>query len=181
MKKLSKYYKILLSALLIALVFVGGTMAYLIATDSPVLNTFSLANVDNEIEEGEDGIEDSKIVTVKNTGTSDAFVRARVVVSAGVSNVEYVTAAPVVKDDDTIYVVIGTGSWTKDGTTDNDYYYYNGILTTGTSTAALVNGVYCGQNIDADDFNVNVYAESVLGSGTYSLSAAKTAFGNVGG
>lgn len=181
MKQFLKHYKILLSALLIAVICVGGTLAYLVASDSPVLNTFSLADVKIVIEE--DRQESSKDVWVKNTGKSDAFVRASVDVSAGVSNVVYITAgqsvpAEAARDADTIYVVIDpTSQWTKDGS----YYYYNGILSPGETTENLVQGVYCGKNIDADDFQVTVYSECVLASGTYSLDAAKAAFANVGG
>ncbi|MEA4966214.1 MAG: hypothetical protein VB055_10370 [Oscillospiraceae bacterium] len=185
MKKFFRHYKILLSALLIALICVGGTLAYLVATDSPVLNTFSLADVKTEIEEGR--TESSKDVAVKNTGRSDAFVRARVVVSAGVSQVLYLSAGQSVpseaaRDPDTIYVVIDpTGAWEQDGTNASDYYYYKGILEPGTATANLVQGVYCGANLDAGDFQVDVYAESVLASGAYGLNAAKAAFANVNG
>ena len=46
MKKLS--VRILLSVLLVAVVAVGGTLAYLMASDSPLLNTFALAEVETE-------------------------------------------------------------------------------------------------------------------------------------
>ena len=42
--------KTLLSILLVAVVLVGGTLAYLMASDSPVLNTFKLAEVKTDID-----------------------------------------------------------------------------------------------------------------------------------
>lgn len=179
MKK-KKQYKGLLSILLVAVIAVGGTFAYLKATDNPVLNTFSLSNTSTKVIEDEGGSEESKIVSVKNTGSSDVFVRVRVVVSAGTSTVQYVKAAPneSERDANTIYVVIGDG-WEKDGSNPQDYYYYQNLLPAGKTTLAVVNGVYCGKNIDADSFDVIVYQEAVLGSGAYQLSQVKDAFQNV--
>ena len=173
MKRFGKW-KILISALLVCLVCVGGTLAYLKATDGSVTNTFSLANGGSRIDEGDGGDEASKIVGVTNTGTANAYIRASVVVSAGVSRVEFVSARPDVKADDTIYVVLGS-DWTKSG----DYYYFNGIVAPGDTTTPLVNGVFCGKDIDADSFQVIVYGESTLAGSSYSLDAAIAAFNTV--
>lgn len=175
MKKIVKQYKALLSVLLVAVIAVGATYAYLKATDDPVRNTFSMASITTKVEEGEGGTEDSKVVSVKNTGSSDVFVRVRVVVSAGTSKVQFVSAKPTTKEADTIYVVIESGWQSDDG-----YYYYTSLLPAGETTKTpVVNGVYCGANIDADSFDVIVYEESVLGSGTYDLAQVKAAFESV--
>ena len=79
MKKIT--IRVLLSVLLVAVVAVGGTLAYLYATDSPLLNTFALAEVHTEIDEPESGTAADKTAKVVNTGESPVYVRARVVIS----------------------------------------------------------------------------------------------------
>ena len=43
--------KIALSALLVAVVLVGGTLAYLVTQTGVLTNTFAVANIDTEVEE----------------------------------------------------------------------------------------------------------------------------------
>ena len=61
--------RILLSLLLVAVVAVGGTFAYLMATDSPLLNTFTLAEVETKVDEPESGTASDKKADVQNTGS----------------------------------------------------------------------------------------------------------------
>lgn len=170
--------RILLSLLLVVVIAVGGTLAYLMATDSPLLNTFTLAEVETEIvEDGSTSADKSAVV--RNTGKSPVYVRARVVVS-GV--------------DPTLLVVKyntepqnGETGWQYDET--DGFYYYKSILpadpTTPPTTTPLFTGVEV--NINSDEapktnFSVDVYQESVLApaDGSWTLDAAKTAFGAKG-
>ena len=169
-KRNSKLFGVLLSLLLVAALCVGGTLAYLKASDSPVTNTFTLADIHTHIEEGEGGNEKSKVVSLTNpsTSTGPVWIRARVLVSSGTAAVNFVTAAPETKAENTIYVVIGS-DWTKG--TDGYYYYKNLVAVNGTTTP-LVNGVYAGAGVDAGTFDVIVSGEAVLGSAGGSAQAA---------
>lgn len=169
-KRNSKLFGVLLSLLLVAALCVGGTLAYLKASDDPVTNTFTLANIHTQIEEGEGGNEQSKVVSLTNpsTSTGPVWIRARVLVSSGTAAVNFVTAAPETKAENTIYVVIGSG-WTDGG---DGYYYYNKLVAVNETTAPLVNGVYAGAGVDAGTFDVIVSGEAVLGSAGGNAQAA---------
>lgn len=161
--------RILLSLLLVVVVAVGGTFAYLTATDSPLLNTFTLAEVETEIvEDGSTSADKSAVV--KNTGKSPVYVRARVVVS-GV-------------DPTLLDVKYNTSNWQNGG---DGFYYYMSILpadpSTKPSTSALFTRVDVDSNVGPDaTFSVDVYQESVLApaDGSWTLDAAKVAFGAKG-
>ena len=162
-KRNSKLFGVLLSLLLVAALCVGGTLAYLKASDSPVTNTFTLADIHTHIEEDKGGNEESKKVSLTNpsTSTGPVWIRARVLVSSGTAKVIFVAAAPETKAENTIYVVIGSG-WTKNDT--DGYYYYNNLVAVNGKTTPLVNGVYAGAGVDAGTFDVIVSGEDVLGS-----------------
>ena len=76
--KLKKLTTLQISLLLIVLMTVGGTVAYLAATPKAVENTFNPSSVDVEIEEEFDGTEKTNI-NVTNTGDIDVYVRVKLV------------------------------------------------------------------------------------------------------
>lgn len=143
--------RILLSVLLVAVVAVGGTLAYLMASDSPLLNTFALAEVETEIKEPPSGTEAEKNAGVKNTGESPVYVRARVVVSG--------------LEENQLTVIYNTKDWQFNE--DDNFYYYMGILPAqsgvGSETPALFTSVQVADTVPKEaEFSVDVYQESVL-------------------
>lgn len=149
--------QVLLSVLLVALIVVGGTVAYLVASDSPVVNRFSFVDVDTDIDEpvGDDPID--KKPKVINNGDSTVFVRAKVIVASapGVSD-------PVSESDMTINYNdtedAQDGKWEKKS---DGWYYYTRPLETGESTVPLFNGI-SEITVEANSFDVIVYQESVV-------------------
>lgn len=156
MKK-KRMIQVLLSVLLVALIVVGGTVAYLVASDRPVENSFAFIDVDTDIDEPDDSDPEAKKPTVTNNGDSTVFVRAKVIVASapGGSN-------PVSESDMTINYNSDEdkdkGKWEKK---EGGWYYYSRALNTGESTVPLFNGI---ENIKvaADSFDVIVYQESVV-------------------
>ena len=71
-------YVLIAAALVISLIAAGSTIAYLVAGDTPVKNTFTPAKVDCEVTEEFDG-KDKTDVNVQNTGDINAYVRVRLV------------------------------------------------------------------------------------------------------
>lgn len=172
MKKLS--VRILLSVLLVAVVAVGGTLAYLMASDSPLLNTFALAEVETEIKEPQTGTATNKTASVENTGKSPVYVRARVVISGG--------DADVLEEQNLITFTYNEVAW-QDG--DDGFYYYMGILPAesgeNSKTPALFTGVEVADTVPKEaEFSVDVYQESVLApagdDAVWRLQDAKDAF-----
>lgn len=176
--------KISLWASILALVMVigiGATLALMASPSNSVTNSFTAADIDTEIEETiTDG---NKQVSIKNYGPSDAYVRARIMVS-GVNpkNVKIVSEEPVEGDvaADTVYLVMqnnGTGDkqWTKEdsdtnGNYSDDFYYYLDVLTKDESSKNLLKKVVLGKDLQGEDFlntfSVTIYHESVLAINT---------------
>lgn len=105
------------AALALALVLtlsVGGTIAYLITDTGPVTNTFTPGNVACEVIEKFNGTTKSD-VKIENTGNTDAYIRAAIVINWQDDNGN-VVAEPVLENDYTM--TLGTG-WIP----QNGYYY----------------------------------------------------------
>lgn len=159
---------------LVVIIGVGATLALMSSSSNAVTNSFSAADIDTEIEEVlTDG---NKMVSIKNYGPSDAYVRARIMVS-GVNpeNVKIVSAAPETPDADKVYLVMkNNGSavkqWTKKDSDNNtysdDFYYYLDVLTKDESSKNLLEKVVLGKDLQGEDFlntfSVTIYHESVL-------------------
>lgn len=184
--------KISLWASVLALVIVigvGVTMALSAVNSNLVNNTFAVADIDTEIDEVLDN--GNKQVSITNNGPSDAYVRARIMVS-GVNpeNVKIVSAAPETPDADKVYLVMkNNGSavkqWTKKDSDNNtysdDFYYYLDVLTKDESSKNLLEKVVLGKDLQGEDFlntfSVTIYHESVLAiDKTANLATVKAAF-----
>ena len=160
---------------LVVIIGVGATLALMSSASNSVTNSFSAADIDTEIEENiTDG---NKQVSIHNYGPSDAYVRARIMVS-GVNpeNVKIVSAAPETPDADKVYLVMQNngnenGKWTKEvadsnDTYSDDFYYYLDVLTKDESSKNLLEKVVLGKDLQGEDFlntfSVTIYHESVL-------------------
>lgn len=176
MKKRS--IRILLSILLVAVVTVGGTLAYMVATDNPLINTFALADVHTEIDEPTSGTTAEKDPKVENIGESPVYVRARVVISGG--------DAEILEENNWITITYNEGDegdWVngRDG-----FYYYKQILQPKAEGAAenpktepLFTDITVSKEVSKEaQFSVDVYQESVLApaDSTWTIEAAKAAF-----
>lgn len=160
MKK-KRMIQVLLSVLLVALIVVGGTAAYLVASDSPVVNRFSLIDVDTDIEEPDSGDPIEKTPKVKNEGDSTVFVRAKVIVASAPGESD-----PVSESDITINYNKKTddkqGKWEQN---NDGWYYYSRPLEKDDETVPLFNGI-SNITVEANSFDVIVYQESVV-AGSY--------------
>ena len=178
--------KISLWASVLALVIVigvGVTMALSAVNSNPVNNTFAVADIDTEIDEVLDN--GNKQVSITNNGPSDAYVRARIMVS-GVNPEDVVidNAAPETPAADKVYLVMENPTlWVQeDGAVKDDFYYYLDVLTKDESSKNLLKKVVLGSNLQGEDFlknefSVTIYHESVLAiDKTADLATVKAAF-----
>ncbi len=176
MKKFFKTHaKLCIAVLALALVTVGGTLALMAVSSNSVINSFTAASIDTEINEVVG--EGTKQVSITNKGPSDAYVRARIMVS-GVEKdqVEIVSEEPANVDENKVYLVMQNngntnGKWCKEQESDNDeysdkFYYYLGVVKPDDPTENLLEKVVFGENLKNDEFlagfNITVYHESVL-------------------
>ena len=186
--------KISLWASILALVMiigVGATLALMSVSSNSVTNSFSVADIDTEIEENITN--GNKQVSIKNYGPSDAYVRARIMVSGvNPANVVIVASEEEIEapEANTVYLVMkNQDSWVQDTTatakddSKDDFYYYLGVLVKDESSANLLEKVVLGETLAADedflknDFSVTIYHESVLAiDKTADLATVKAAF-----
>lgn len=187
--------RLLISILaLVSILVVGGTLAFLYATDGSLTNSFKLAQLNTEIDEN---LNSGKQVWVKNLGESPAYVRVKILVS-GVDPdaVKIVTSEPEAKPEDNIVLLYmpNFNQWKR--TTDtgdtyggynDDFFYYlkelngkaeNVTADNAPTTSNLLEAVYAGDGVDVKNLTVTVVHESVLAqpSGLNTASAIANLF-----
>ena len=192
MKKFFKsHVKLCIAVLALSLVTVGATLALMVSASNSVTNNFTAADIDTEIHETL--TKGNKQVSIYNNGPSDAYVRARIMVSGvKTTDVVIVDSATEADDPDKVYLVMNADDtqnpwkWQKDGdaaTYSDDFYYYLDVLQKGQSTNKLLEKVVVGENLQTDEFlsnfTVTIYHESVLAidqSAPISVEKVKSAF-----
>ena len=166
MKKNMKKMLILLAATMLLLTFaVGGTIAYLVTSDGPVVNTFEPAKVTIAVKESfEDNIK--KDVYITNTGSAKAYIRAAIVVTWQDANGNIYPAFPVENTD--YRIDYGTG-WTPSG----GYYYYNGEVEPGDPTTNLIDSIapVAGKAPNGYALHVEILAQAIQAEGGAVASA----------
>lgn len=172
MKKFFKTHaKLCIAVLALALVTVGGTLALMAVSSNSVINSFTAASIDTEIKEEVVG-EGTKQVSITNKGPSDAYVRARIMVS-GVEKDQVEIVGSVPSDAgiaaNKVYLVMPNSAIWKQAageTEKDDFYYYLGVVKPDDPTENLLEKVVFGENLQNDEFlagfNISVYHESVL-------------------
>ncbi len=107
---------------------VGSTVAYLITNTDPVENKFAYASVSCAVEEKFDGSTKEK-VQIKNTGSTDAYIRATYVVNWLDAQGNIVASVP----DGYSYTLTENpnSKWTKG---NDGYFYYLSPVAPGAST-----------------------------------------------
>lgn len=193
------HVKLCIAVLALSLVTVGATLALMVSQSNSVTNQFTAADVDTEINEVlTDG---NKQVSITNQGPSDAYVRARIMVS-GVDpdNVQIVNAVPT--DDElaqetnkgkVFLVMEHLDKWQQEAKPEiqkDDFYYYLDVLpgsqpnSEPSKTSDLLTKVVLGSDLQSDqdflaNFSVTIYHESVLAidqSAPIDVAKVKSAF-----
>ena len=165
----SKQKRLLLSILvLICVLGVGSTVAYLFATDGALTNHFEYADLDTGIVDTGTGMD--KTVSVKNKGKSPAWVRVRLMVSGiDPANVRIVDSDTDAAQPDELLLVM---KYQNDWSTITSYerlmegqgwiYYRNKLQPKEGYTSPLLSGVVFGKDVDPNDIAITVSHESVL-------------------
>lgn len=157
-RKNRKYTLLLVCLLLTVLVVVGGTIAYIFTESDPVVNTFTPVEVDNEIHEDLDG-NVKENVQIKNSGTADAYIRAKVIATWQNSAGEVYPVKPVANvENDTSYdytISFNDEDWTEIPTEDG-YWYYKTSVAPGKFTTSLITSATPAKAAPADGYNLHI-------------------------
>lgn len=180
--------KFLITVLTLVVLFgVGATVAYLQSTTGTLTNTFEMVELDTRIEEtvNTDG---TKNVVIANTGKSNAYVRARIMVSGiAPKNVEITTDSTRTQAEagKILLVMPNAGAekkWkrlneTAPATYSDDWYYFceklpgtdeapddpaNPNQAKRRKTSALLEKVYFGDGVNPNEITITITHESVL-------------------
>lgn len=143
-----------LSLLLIAVLQIGGTLAYLVANTESVVNTFTPSKVKSEVIENFDGTYKTN-VNVTNTGDVDAYIRVKLVTYRVNDNGDHIGG---IADIPTF--TLGEG-WVKGK--DGNYYYTKPVNPDEKPKANLTNSMLLKEYDDADGGKqvVEVMAEGI--------------------
>lgn len=134
-KNLNKKAVVLVaSAVLLVVVAVGGTFAWLTSKPGMLNNSFTVGTVSVEVDEELDG-NTKKNVTIKNTGSSDAYIRATVVYNWVNANGDMLYGEPPYENID-YTVSYNTTDWIQGS---DGYWYYKYKVASYASTKNLIN------------------------------------------
>ena len=153
-RKLSKKSLAMIGAIALMMVAViGGTIAFLMGQDTAVTNTFEPGQVACKVNESFDGSTKSN-VTVTNTGNTDAYMRAAVVVNWVDANGNVCATVP---SQCTYSIDYGAG-WKDIG----GYYYYTHAVESGGTTTELIESAAPGAAVpDGYFLKITILASAV--------------------
>lgn len=139
---------LLVSLVLLFTITVGGTIAFIYTQTQSVTNTFKPSNVACEVDEDFDE-KIKKDVSIKNTGDTEAYIRATILVN-WIDDSENISAAkPVLGVDYSLSFAVNS-DWLKIG----EYYYYKSPVAVGQSTSILIDE--CKQLIENNGYYLSV-------------------------
>lgn len=145
---------------------VGTTIAFLVTHTDPVVNTFAPTDVSCYVDETYDG-STKQDVRIQNTGKTDAYIRAVVVVnwldSDGNVCAGHTAALPEI-----------SSGWTPGS---DGFYYYNSAVAPGEYTSNLIDSVSMSTAEDGCRMQVEIVASAVQST----EKAAQNAWGFVPG
>lgn len=133
------FWILLVSVVLLVTLTIGSTFAYLQKKTQTVTNTFEESRVASEVIETFAANHKSKTnVGVKNTGNTDAYIRAEVIINWMAEDGSVLAQAPVAGTDYTI-TMSNSQKWFPAG----NYYYYSDTVKGGTTTDDLISSITC--------------------------------------
>lgn len=156
---------LLLSMVLLVVIAIGGTVAYLVTKDEPVTNTFVPSHVACKVTEKFDG-ETKTNVNVENTGNTEAYIRVKLVTYRVNDQNQPIGGAAAIPN-----FTPGT-NWVEFG----DYYYYTLPVKPGEKPAndLIAQMTLTGSYTDADGGKqvIEVMAEAIQSGPTEAIGSS---------
>ena len=164
---------LLVSLVLIAAIAVGSTVAFIATSTNSITNTFNPANVTIDIAEKIDnGVKTD--VRVKNTGNTDAFIRAKIVVTWKDTNGNVSATKPVLGEDKDYTMTLNETDWFLGS--DGFYYCKTSVAPNGFTPALITEckKTESSNQPEGDDLSVEIIASGIQSTPD---SAVKEAWG----
>lgn len=156
-KKLSKKaITVIASVLILISVSVGATVAYLIAKTPSIENSLQTATVSCAVQ-GDTSAELKSNITIKNTGNTSAYLRAKILVVWESDNGVVGANMPVAGTDYTL--TVGSTNWLlgSDG-----YYYYRSSVAPDSASETLISATtLLSERPEGYSLSVQIYASAI--------------------
>ena len=143
--KQSLAIKLVICLILLLMISVGGTIAFVVTHTSEIRNTFTESVVKCEVDETfENNVKSN--VSIKNTGDTTAYIRAFVNVTWMNESKQVASVSPIESTD---YIIdYSTSGWLKGS---DGYYYYTLPVQPNNNTAVLINSCQLLETASASD------------------------------
>lgn len=143
--KQSLAIKLVICLILLLMISVGGTIAFVVTHTSEIRNTFTESVVKCEVDETfKDNVKSN--VSIKNTGDTTAYIRAFVNVTWMNESGEVASVSPIESTD---YIIdYSTSGWLKGS---DGYYYYSLPVQPNNKTEVLINSCQLLETTSAPD------------------------------
>ena len=157
MKKLSKKaIAVIVSVLILISVSVGATVAYLIAKTPSIENSLQTATVSCAVQ-GDTSAELKSNITIKNTGNTDAYLRAKILVVWKSDNGVVSANMPVAGTDYTL--TVGSTNWLLGS--DGYYYYRSSVAPDSISETLISSTALLSERPEGYSLSVQIYASAI--------------------
>ena len=157
----NRQFVLLVSIIALLVGIVGSSLAYLVTKTDPVQNTFQPSRVTCRIDEEFDKAT-KRNVKVTNTGDTDAYIRAYIVVTWTDDDGNIVAQKPVAGEDYSLVIPTNTG-WSKGS--DGFYYYASSVAPNGQTGTLIESCVPVGENAQKYKLTVDIIADAVQSKG----------------
>ena len=142
--KQSLAIKLVICLILLLMISVGGTIAFVVTHTSEIRNTFTESVVKCEVDETfKDNVKSN--VSIKNTGDTTAYIRAFVNVTWMNESGQVASVSPKSTD---YMIEYSTSGWLKGS---DGYYYYSSPVQPNDKTAVLINSCRLLETASAPD------------------------------
>ena len=142
--KQSLAIKLVICLILLLMISVGGTIAFVVTHTSEIRNTFTESVVKCEVDETfENNVKSN--VSIKNTGDTTAYIRAFVNVTWMNESGQVASVSPKSTD---YMIEYSTSGWLKGS---DGYYYYSLPVQPNNKTAVLINSCQLLETASAPD------------------------------
>lgn len=150
----------------------GVTVAYLVDSTDPLVNTFKPASVNVTVtDDVTKQVKDNVVIT--NTGTTNAYIRARIV-GSWVDDESGLVVRKWEPDNDGTFVGFPGEGWKESG----DYYYYTTPVAPDETTSALFTSYTVAATVEGAHLEMDILVQAIQSEGgNADGSAAKAAWG----
>lgn len=163
---------LLVSLSLILVVGVGVTLAYVFASTGNVVNTFTPSHVSCAVVEMNNNSQETTQVSagkvenltskqevqIKNTGDTEAYIRAAIIVTWKKADGTVYAKSPVENVDYIMQLNLTPDGWVLGA---DGYYYYTKPVAAGATTGMLISSATAGTDLDGYYISIEIVASAI--------------------